>query len=250
VNQHAEIKKYYTKIIGKAPASTDKTFLKKRADEGDELAVLIGRIRRLDKWKSTYIERILENSAYDGRFYTQFNQFNTVSGRFSGDAQQFPKDPIYTQEGYEYERVHKGHTVPDQFILYHPRRAFTGHIYYLDYSQIELRVQAHYTLFLGGDTNLCRAYMPFGCHHVDTGKTYNHDTPESRAEWDLKDKNDNSAWLDENNEPWKPTDVHAATTWKALIAMGYDPNEMDAKDLSWWRKKGKTFNFMRKYAIM
>jgi DNA polymerase I-like protein with 3'-5' exonuclease and polymerase domains len=103
----------------------------KQGREGDELAQVISKLRRLEKWKETYIERILEASEYDGRFYTGMNQFNPISGRFSGDAQQFPKDKITDENGEE---------------IFHPRRAFTtssDYMYFIDFSQIELRVQAH-----------------------------------------------------------------------------------------------------------
>ena len=41
-------------------------------------------------------------------------------------------------------------------------------IVYLDYSQIELRLQAFYTIVIGHpDTNLCRAYSPYKCHLED-----------------------------------------------------------------------------------
>lgn len=261
VGQHKVIRQIYAEMTGKEPESTDKKFLKKMADKGDEVAAIITRLRRLEKWKETYIKRILEVSEYDGRFYTQFNQFNPVSGRFSGDAQQFPKDPIYTEEGYEFERTHPNQAVPEELVLYHPRRAFEGRIYYIDYSQVELRVQAHYTLYFGGDLNMCRAYMPYRCTHYKTGEEYDYRTVEGRKRWEeLREgapeglhweealEQGWSAWINpDTGKPWVPTDVHMATTLKALEAMGMNPAEMDPDMLKWWRKKGKTFNFMRNY---
>jgi DNA polymerase-1 len=247
VGQHAVIKKMYADLLGEEPASTDKKFLSKMSGQGDEVATIITRLRRLEKWKETYIERILEASEYDGRFYTQLNQFNPVSGRFSGDSQQFPKDPIYTEDGYRYEQE-TGNKPPSSYILYHPRRAFKGKIFYLDYSQVELRVQAHYTLAFGGDTNLCRAYMPYGCKHFETGETYNHMDRNSLLGWSKLQPSGESVWIiPESGKPWEPTDVHTATTLNALIAMGIDPAGLDDKTLKWWRNKGKTFNFMRNY---
>jgi hypothetical protein len=35
-----------------------------------------------------------------------------------------------------------------------------------------------------------------------------------------------------------------------LVAMGHDPKTMDKKEIKWWRKKGKIFNFMRKCVII
>lgn len=235
VGQHQKIKGIYTDILGAEPESTDKKFLKKMQkseDEvGAELATLINKLRTLEKWKSTYIERILEVSEYDGRFYSQMNQFNPVSGRFSGDAQQFPKKALYDLEGNE---------------LFHPRRAFIGRMYYLDYSQVELRMQGHYTIPFGGDLNLCRAYMPFACRHFRTGELYDYKTVEGRSRWNEKN-GEVSAWLMEDGTPWTPTDVHSATTIKALGKMGINYEDLDEKTFASWRSVGKTFNFMRNY---
>jgi DNA polymerase-1 len=209
VGQHALIKDIYTDITGERPESTDKKFLSKQASNGDELAKIIKTLRRLEKWQSTYIEKIMNDSEYDGRFYTQMNAYNPVTGRFSGDAQQFPKDAIVDGDGNE---------------IFNPRRAFKGRVYYLDYSQVELRVQAHYTMYFGGDLNLCRAYMPYKCYERD-GKWYR----------------------EEDNVLWTPTDVHSATTVKALEAMGLDYTQLDEKEFKRWRNIGKMFNFMRNY---
>jgi len=209
VGQHALIKDIYTDITGERPETTDKKFLSKQASNGDELAKIIKTLRRLEKWQSTYIEKILNDSEYDGRFYTQMNAYNTVTGRFSGDAQQFPKDAIVDELGNE---------------IFNPRRAFKGRVYYLDYSQVELRVQAHYTMYFGGDLNLCRAYMPFKCYEKD-------------GVW----------YTEESHQEWTPTDVHSATTIKALEAMGIDYKTLDEKEFKRWRNIGKMFNFMRNY---
>ena len=209
VGQHALIKDIYTDKLGERPETTDKKFLSKQASSGDELARIIKTLRRLEKWQSTYIEKIMNDSEYDGRFYTQMNAYNPVTGRFSGDAQQFPKEAIVDEQGNE---------------IFNPRRAFKGRVYYLDYSQVELRVQAHYTMYFGGDLNLCRAYMPFKCYERD-------------GEW----------YREEDNVLWTPTDVHSATTIKALEAMGIDYKTLDEKEFKRWRHIGKMFNFMRNY---
>ncbi|CAB4143922.1 PolA DNA polymerase I - 3'-5' exonuclease and polymerase domains [uncultured Caudovirales phage] len=209
VGQHAVIKEIYTDKLGERPESTDKQFLSKQAANGDELAKIIKTLRRLEKWQATYIEKILNDCEYDGRFYTQLNQYNPVTGRFSGDAQQFPKEAILDGNGNE---------------IFNPRRAFKGRVYYLDYSQVELRVQAHYTMYFGGDLNLCRAYMPYKCYERD-GKWYR----------------------EEDNTEWTPTDVHSATTIKALDAMNIDYKTLSEKDFKRWRNIGKMFNFMRNY---
>ena len=230
VGQHKLIKQIYAERLGHEPKSTDKQFLTKQGREGDELARTISKLRRLEKWLETYIERILEASSYDGRFYTGMNQFNPISGRFSGDAQQFPKDRIVNEDGEE---------------LFHPRKAFVttqNYMYFIDFSQIELRVQAHYTIPFGGDVNLCRAYMPFKCKHWEDGSEF-----KDLNAWNEKQDGGNSAWIMENGKPWTPTDVHSATAVKALQAMEIDPDSLDEKQFKKWRSIGKSFNFMRNY---
>jgi len=227
VGQHKLIKQIYAERLGHEPKSTDKQFLVKQGREGDELAQVISKLRRLEKWKETYIERILEASEYDGRFYTGMNQFNPISGRFSGDAQQFPKDKITDENGEE---------------IFHPRRAFTtssDYLYFIDFSQIELRVQAHYTIPFGGDLNLCRAYFPFKCKHYIGGFEF-----DDLNDWNEKQADGSSAWIMENGKPWTPTDVHAATANKALEAMNLTAEGAEFKK---WRDIGKRFNFMRNY---
>lgn len=235
VGQHKLIKDIFEKRLGYRPESTDKQFLNKLKDK-DELARLISRVRRLEKWQSTYIDRILENAEYDGRFYSTLNSFNPVSGRYSGDAQQFPKERILTAEGDAYEEEHGTGSAPQEMEIFYPRRAFipTGNgydsIYYLDYSQVELRVQGHYTLYFGGDLNLCRAYMPFNCRHYLTGEWYDYTNPFSRKRWiELREgapsgkhwedllADEWSVWIvPETGKPWIPTDVHSATSLNAL----------------------------------
>jgi len=230
VGQHKLIKQIYAERLGHEPKSTDKQFLVKQGREGDELARVISKLRRLEKWKETYIERILDASSYDGRFYTGMNQFNPISGRFSGDAQQFPKDKITDENGEE---------------IFHPRRAFVSsddYLYFIDFSQIELRVQAHYTIPFGGDLNLCRAYFPFKCKHYIGGFEF-----DDLSTWDEKQEDGSSAWIMEDGKPWTPTDVHAATAKKALHAMDVDPDSLDSAQFKKWRNIGKSFNFMRNY---
>jgi DNA polymerase-1 len=256
VGQHAVIKDIYELRTGERPESTDKKYLKYMKDGGDELAGIISTLRRLEKWKSTYIDRVMEIARFDGKFYTSMGQFNPVSGRFSGDAQQFPKDGIFDEdpESPTYKQE-----------VFTPRKAFFMRGFYLDFSQVELRVQGHYTLYYGGDTNLCRAYMPFECHHYLTGEEYDFSTVEGRSRWnEMREGADTanihwedllkagwSAWINpDTEEPWIPTDVHGATTEKALRAMGIVLEELPKEGMGsfkWWRSKGKQFNFMRNY---
>lgn len=173
---------------------------------------LIQELRTLEKWYSAYIIRFQKVIEYynTDRLYTQMNQVGAVSGRFTSDFQQFPKEAITKEDGTE---------------LFHPRKmvivpkdeGFIG-LGYCDFSQIELRFQAFYTILVGApDLNLCRAYMPYKCHKKD-GTKFNYTNPDHIKHWA------DDWYLDENpEEKWTATDVHAATT----IAAGYskdDPN--------------------------
>ena len=254
---------------------------KHKGTEAEELSIIIRSLRRLEKWYSTYCVRILNITSHDGRYYTQIAQCSAVSGRVGSDGQQFPKERILTDEGQKYEDEHGDFTAPESEEIFFPRRAFIptdkgkeegyNAIYYLDYSQIELRNQADYTLKVsGGDLRMCRAYMPFRCVHYATGKEYDYQSPSGRLQWNEKQPNGKSVWLmpDENNKPWTPTDVHSETTHNALVELGYEclekykhykpgsgmpersmifGRELDEKGFKMARYKGKIFNFMKNY---
>lgn len=188
---------------------------------------LIQELRTLEKWYSVYIMRFIKDLKHTDRLYTTINQVGTVSGRVTSDFQQFPKQGITTVDGVT---------------LFHPRHligvdggAYTA-IAYLDYSQIELRFQAFYTILVGHpDLNLCRAYMPYECHRTDgTIFDYTNRTHITQAY--------DGTWLcNESNELWTPTDVHGATT---KAAFGIDETHPDFHDL---RYVGKRVNFAKNY---
>lgn len=238
VNQHERLKFLFKTKWNIELPSADKKAMKdvQKAYDGasKRFAQIITALRSVEKWYSTYIKRIQDHASYDGKLYTQINQAGAVSGRMSCDVQQFPKNPLKTLDGEE---------------LFHPRKTFTvkggnyESIVYIDYDQIELVTQAHYTLLVsGGDLNLCRAYMPYKCHHYLEAGLYDYKNPRARARWNEKQPNGESAWLDENNIPWTKTDVHAQTTHKAFphIPLGTDEFKV-------WRSKGKVFNFLANY---
>jgi DNA polymerase-1 len=179
VNQHQRIKDIFKEKwsihLDSDDAKAMKEIMKSQEGQPKRLAELIKSLRSYEKWYSTYILRILKNASYDGHLYTQIKSAGAVSGRMSCDLQQFPKDPLKTLDGEE---------------LFHPRKAFIvkGGNYestvYIDYDQIELVCQAHYTLLVsGGDLNLCRAYMPFRCRHFRTNDEYDYKTGSGRARW-------------------------------------------------------------------
>lgn len=258
VGQHPSIIRIFREKWDIHLLNCDKGALKKIMEgdisEAKHYAKLITELRRLEKWYSTYIIRILEGSAYDRRLYMQLNQSGAVSGRFTSDGQQFPKEAIFDDNDNE---------------LFHPRRAFITddgkYLYFLDYSQVELRSQANYTILVsGGDTNLCRAYMPFQCTGTAKGVTgtYNYKDPKKREYWELE-----NFWKDEEGEYWTPTDIHGQTTHNALLELGYEcikkyekythstsdepffgivESKGKFKEI---RSKGKTFNFAKNYGV-
>jgi DNA polymerase-1 len=153
----------------------------------------------------------------------------------SSNFQQFPKNALKSLDGTE---------------LFHPRKAFTvkgGHYestIYIDYDQIELVTQAHYTLLVsGGDLNLCRAYMPFRCYHYLEASLYDYKDPRERARYDEKQPNGESAWLTEDGKPWTRTDLHTMTAHKAYPDIPVDSAEFKKV----YRPKGKTTNFASNY---
>lgn len=236
VNQHDRIKQIFNDKFDILLESSDKQAMKQVIAnfEGppQRFAILINKLRTCEKWYSTYIVKILRDSAYDGRAYTQINLNGAISGRMSSDFQQFPKDPLKTLEGHE---------------LYHPRQAILvdEKTCYLDYSQIELVGQAHYTILVsGGDMNLCRAFMPFKCKHYQTGETFWYKSKEGRNRWnELQPVTNDSVWLLEDGTPWKRTDLHSLTTSKAFPHI--DPESEEFKYV--YRPKGKMTNFSSNY---
>jgi len=229
VGQHKNIKDWFKKN-GLDLASSDDSameYVSKNADGNvKSVAKLIQELRSLEKWYSVYIVRMLEKSEFDGRAYTQINSNSAITGRLSSDFQQFPKYGLYDEAGNE---------------LFHPRKMVvpTGNKYnkiaFLDYSQIELRVQANYTYQIsGGDLNMCRAYMPHKCVDAD------------KVEFDPKlHANDifTKDWFTiEDGSKWKPVDLHSATTKEAFPDVPEGTDEF--KKL---RNLGKATNFAKNY---
>lgn len=222
--QHNEIKKYFNEVHGIYLSKTDVGALEEISKLGGvagKVADVIIELRTLDKWLSTYIDGML-NRVWNGRIHTSINNSGAVTGRVSSDLQQQPKEPLLDDNGME---------------LFHPRRVFINDegakTFYFDYSQMELRLQAHYTLLVsGGDTNLCRAFMPFKCQNMLTGETFDY----KAHDWN------SGEWIDENGDVWKPTDLHAVTTLKAFPHL-----TVDHPDFPKMRKIGKMANFLKNY---
>ncbi len=233
IGQHDRIKYVLQKKYGLDVQSTsnseleillNKMYRKKENLEAQEFIRTIQELRTLEKWYAVYVLRFQKDLKYTDRLYTQIHQVGTVSGRVTSDFQQFPKCAIYTSTGEE---------------LFHPRRIIEAEngLVYLDYSQIELRFQAMYTILVGHpDTNLCRAYMPYDCVNKD-GVLFDYTNKEHLASWDKE-------WYykEDPTKHWVPTDVHGATT---TAATGLTPEDEEFKLAR--SKIGKRTNFAKNY---
>lgn len=238
-SQHAVVKQVL-KEMGIGVVSTDASELStlhstlKRAGTNPtavDFIEVLQELRTLEKWYSTYIMRFIVDLKYGSTIYTTINTVGTVSLRVTSDFQQFPKGAIETIDGKELFKPRRMFTVPDGYKA----------IIYLDYSQIELRLQAMYTILVGHpDLNLCRAYMPYQCHHVAEDGTvipFNYDDT-----WCLHNAYTIAWYLDEDSTTmWTPTDVHGATT---KAAFNIDETDEDYHDL---RYIGKRVNFAKNY---
>ncbi len=121
--------------------STDVDVLTTLAQE-HELPAMILRHRSLAKLKSTYTDALIGLLHPEtGRIHTSFNQTVTATGRLSSSEPNLQNIPIRTEEGREIRRA---------FIPAEGWRLLSA-----DYSQIELRVLAHYS----GDPNLIGAFV-------------------------------------------------------------------------------------------
>lgn len=111
--------------------STDVKVLEKLSAYHDLPATILAH-RSLSKLKSTYVDRLAEQiNPRTGRIHTSFNQTVTATGRLSSSNPNLQNIPIRSAEG---QRI---------------RQAFvaeSGHLFLAaDYSQIDLRVLAHYS---------------------------------------------------------------------------------------------------------
>ncbi len=98
--------------------------------------------RQYAKLKSTYVDALPEMIYPEtGRVHASFNQVVTATGRLSSSDPNLQNIPVRTQEGREIRSAFV--PGPEGWVLLAA-----------DYSQIELRVLAHFS----GDTQLCEAF--------------------------------------------------------------------------------------------
>ncbi len=122
--------------------STAADVLEQLAAEGDRLCALLLEYRELAKLLSTYVETLPSHvSPVDGRVHTSFHQAVAQTGRLSSNDPNLQNIPIRTPEG----RRIRACFIPEP-----------GHVFLsADYSQIELRVLAHFC----GEGTLVEAFQ-------------------------------------------------------------------------------------------
>ncbi|MEX2465611.1 MAG: DNA polymerase, partial [Gemmatimonadota bacterium] len=116
----------------KTGPSTDASVLEELAEMGHEVPRLMMEYRELEKLRSTYVEALPQLvNPRTGRIHTSFNQTVAATGRLSSSDPNLQNIPIRTDLG---RRIRKGFVAaPGQLFLA------------VDYSQIELRVLAHFS---------------------------------------------------------------------------------------------------------
>ncbi|MEK9499932.1 DNA polymerase I [Gaopeijia maritima] len=125
----------------KTGPSTDASVLEELAADGHEVPRLMLEYRELEKLRNTYVDalpRLVHRTT--GRIHTSFNQTVAATGRLSSSDPNLQNIPIRTALGRE---VRKAFVADQGFQL-------LG----VDYSQIELRVLAHFS----GDAPLVEAF--------------------------------------------------------------------------------------------
>lgn len=231
VGQHETIKKL---LLYKYAIKTDKAdekalkYIRDNTtnEEVKDICTNIMELRTLDKWISTYVDGKL-NSVVNGRIYTDINNSGAVSGRVSCDMQQQPKEALFDRDGNE---------------LFHPRRMFICDdgfcLAFCDESQMELRVQAYYTIIHASEPDLlmCRAYMPYNCYNEVTTK-FDYNNPEH-----IKNYAKHTWYELGTGKEWVPTDLHSATTKNAFPDL-----EEGTDEFKHHRKLGKRANFLKVY---
>lgn len=254
VGQHQKIKDFFLNKYSIKLEKSDKKAIKDLSHHENkeiaEIAKLILKLRTVSKWLSTYIDGVLNKvTEVDGcyKLFTSVNNNGAVSGRVSSDLQQMPKYAINETDDETNELLlDKSLNDDEGNELFHPRKMIIpseGYkLYFLDFSQMELRIQAFYTIITGNlDYHLCKAYMPYDCVNSVTGETFDYRNKEHIRNWGLE-KDGKSVWIDnETHEPWVPTDLHTKTT---LAAFPEFKDKTDTKEFKKkWRYMGKSTNF-------
>ncbi|TVR60437.1 MAG: DNA polymerase I [Gemmatimonadales bacterium] len=139
INSHPQLREILFEKLGlpvlkrtKTGPSTDASVLEELAAEGHTLPRHLLEYRQLEKLRSTYVDALprLVNPG-TGRIHASFNQTVAATGRLSSSDPNLQNIPIRTPLGRE---VRKGFVAEDGSVFLAA-----------DYSQIELRILAHYS---------------------------------------------------------------------------------------------------------
>jgi len=136
---------------GKTGPSTSEEVLKELSNV-HPLPELILKYRELQKLHSTYIEPLYLSADKNSRVHPNFNQTKTQTGRLSSSNPNLQNIPVRSELAKEIRRgfiAEEGY----EFVSF-------------DYSQIDLRVLAHYS----EDENLIEAFKNNGDIHTETAK--------------------------------------------------------------------------------
>jgi DNA polymerase-1 len=153
----------------KTGPSTDVDVLEQLAAMGHEVPKLLIEYRELAKLKSTYVDALPGYiNAETGRLHTSFNQVGAATGRLSSSDPNLQNIPVRTERG---ESIRRAFVAPPGCRLL-----------VADYSQIELRLLAHFS----GDRGFVAAFAKGGDIHRQTaavifGVSQEHVTGEMRA---------------------------------------------------------------------
>jgi len=113
--------------------------------------------RQLMKLKTTYVDALPKLVKSEGKIHTHFNQIVTTTGRLSSSEPNLQNIPIKTEFS---SRIRAGFVPEDENNL----------IMSADYSQVELRLLAHYS----GDEGLIEAFCSdIDVHKVTASKIFN-----------------------------------------------------------------------------
>lgn len=110
--------------------STSESVLQKLADENEIIKDIL-EYRTLAKLKSTYTDKLAEICDLSSRVHTSYHQAVTSTGRLSSSDPNLQNIPIRTKDGI---------VIREAFIAPQGKKLLA-----IDYSQIELRLMAHYS---------------------------------------------------------------------------------------------------------
>lgn len=213
IGQHAKLKELYEYESGMSLVGADK-HVRNEIQHLSASAKIADYISNMNKYMTTYITGILNKMVPIGnefKIFTDYNLAGTITGRLSGDFQQFPKEPLELKTGDKIN-IRSWFIVPNN----------DKYMFYFDYSQLELRLQCEWTNIVCGepDLNMARAFSPYKCMKIGD-KFY--------LEEDL-------------NTEWKPVDLHGLTTKHAFPSIDETHPDWDH-----YRKLGKMTNFAVNY---